>query len=50
MLQDEASIVTERVNSSLISEVTLFQLAVAGILDKKANKSFAATVKKLVGR
>lgn len=47
MLWDEAVLVTERVNSGLVTHMVLLQMAVAGILDKKANKAFQKQLKAL---
>lgn len=46
-LYDEANLVTERVNSLVITEAQLAQHGVSAILSAKARKAFTEMVKKL---
>ena len=46
---DESRLVVERVNNGHATTAVLLQLAVSGVLSKKANKDFTKTVKKLQG-
>jgi hypothetical protein len=46
---DEARLVVERVNNGHATTAVLLQLAVSGVLDKKANKDFKKIVKSLQG-
>lgn len=46
---DEASLVVERVNNSHATQATLLQMAVSGVLSKKANKAFQEQIKSLMG-
>lgn len=45
---DEASLVVQRVNNGHVTSATLVQMAVSGILSKKANKAFEKTCKRLL--
>lgn len=47
MLEDEALLVIERANSQTVTELSILQLAVGSILDKKAGKLFEKRLKKL---
>jgi len=46
---DEASLSARRINHQMANEMSLLQQAVSGVLDKKANKAFRATLKELTG-
>lgn len=47
MVHDEITLVTERHNSRTSTENTFLQMAVSGVLDKKANKDFHRQIEKL---
>lgn len=47
MLEDEALLVIERQNAATVTELSIMQLVVASILDKKAGKSLEKRLKKL---
>lgn len=47
MLLDECRLVTGRVNRRLATEATLLQMAVSGVLSKKANGAFRNTIQNL---
>lgn len=44
---DEARLVVERVNNGHVTTAVLLQMAVSGVLSKKANKAFQKQIKKL---
>lgn len=47
MVEDEAMLIIERHNSATVTELSLLQLAVGSILDKKTGKAFEKRMKKL---
>ena len=47
MIEDEASLVIERVNTHMISEVNMLRLAVGSLLSKKAGTVYDRQVKDL---
>lgn len=47
MVYDEANLVTERINTKIITEAELMKLAVLGILSKAARKQFSKLVKQI---
>jgi len=47
MVEDEALLIIEQRNSATVTELSLLQLAVGSILDKKAGKAFERRMKKL---
>jgi hypothetical protein len=49
-LMDEVSIVVRRVNNGHITDATLLQGAVSGVLSKKANKEFHKQIARLQER
>jgi hypothetical protein len=48
-MMDEAALVVERVNNGHATQATLLQMAVSGVLSKKANKAFQEQIKNLIG-
>ena len=48
MLMDEASIVVRRANNGHVTQATLLQGAVSGVLSKKANKEFQKQINRLL--
>lgn len=48
MMMDEASIVIRRVNNGHVTQATLLQGAVSGVLSKKANKEFQKQINRLL--
>jgi len=47
MVYDEANLVTERINTKIITEAELIKLAVLGILSKSARKQFSKLIKQI---
>lgn len=47
MLMEETQIVTRRINNRIATEAALVQMAVSGVLSKKANDAFRKTMKQL---
>lgn len=47
MVSDEVSLVLTRSNHAEATRAVLLQMAVSGVLDKKAGELFQATIKKL---
>jgi len=48
MMMDEASIVIRRINNGQVTQATLLQGAVSGVLSKKANKEFQKQISRLL--
>lgn len=48
MVSDEAALCARRVNNSHVTTATLLQQAVSGVLSKKGNALFQATIKKIL--
>lgn len=48
MLSDETNICVRRVNNGHVTDATLLQQAVSGVLSKKANKQFQKTISKIL--
>ena len=49
-LIDEATIVVRRINNGYVTQATLLQGAVSGVLSKKANKEFQKQINRLLER
>lgn len=47
-VMDEVSLVVHRVNNGHVTQATLLQGAVSGVLSKKANKEFQKQIAKLL--